>query len=260
MKEPVMRVRTIFTAIGLGLMLASASSSAFAEGIKNIVIVHGAFADGSGWRKVSDILSAEGYSVSIVQEPETSLADDVAATRRVLALQNGPAVLVGHSYGGMVITEAGRDDKVAALVYVAAFQPDQGETLAALGASKPVPGADPQAIKATADGYLYLDPKLFPAAFAADLPKAEADFLARSQVFIAKGAFTTAVGEPAWKAKPSWAIVATQDRSINPDLEREMAKRAGSRVREVESSHAVYLSRPEAVAEVIAEAATAPAK
>jgi len=255
-----MRVRTIFTAIGLGLMLASASSSAFAEGIKNIVIVHGAFADGSGWRKVSDILSAEGYSVSIVQEPETSLADDVAATRRVLALQNGPAVLVSHSYGGMVITEAGQDDKVAALVYVAAFQPDRGETLAALGASKPVPDADPQAIKATADGYLYLDPKLFPAAFAADLPKAEADFLARSQVFIAKGAFTTAVGEPAWKAKPSWAIVATQDRSINPDLEREMAKRAGSRVREVESSHAVYLSRPEAVAEVIAEAATAPTK
>ncbi|MFK8251126.1 alpha/beta fold hydrolase [Ancylobacter terrae] len=255
-----MRVRTIFTAIGLGLMLASPSSSAFAEGIKNIVIVHGAFADGSGWRKVSDILSAEGYSVSIVQEPETSLADDVAATRRVLALQNGPAVLVGHSYGGMVITEAGRDDKVAALVYVAAFQPDRGETLAALGARKPVPGADPQAIRATPDGYLYLDPKVFPGAFAADLPKAEADFLARSQVFVAKGAFTNAVREPAWKAKPSWAIVATQDRSINPDLEREMAKRARSRVREVESSHAVYLSRPEAVAEVIAEAATATTK
>lgn len=255
-----MRVRTIFTAIGLGLMLASASSSAFAEGIKNIVIVHGAFADGSGWRKVSDILSAKGYRVSIVQEPETSLADDVAATRRVLALQEGPAVLVGHSYGGMVITEAGRDDKVAALVYVAAFQPERGETLAALAASKPVPGADPQAIKATPDGYLYLDPAIFPAAFAADLPKAEADFLARSQVFTAKAAFTTAVGEPAWKVKPSWAIVATQDRSINPDLEREMAKRAGSRVREVESSHAVYLSRPEAVAEVITEAATAPAK
>lgn len=255
-----MLIRTISAAIGLGLMLAVAPFPASAEGIKNIVIVHGAFADGSGWRKVSDILSAKGYRVSIVQEPETSLADDVAATRRVLALQDGPAVLVGHSYGGMVITEAGRDDKVAALVYVAAFQPDRGETLAALGASKPVPGADPQAIKATADGYLYLDPKLFPAAFAADLPKAEADFLARSQVFTAKGAFTTAVGEPAWKAKPSWAIVATQDRSINPDLEREMAKRAGSRVREVESSHAVYLSRPEAVAEVIAEAATAPAK
>lgn len=255
-----MPVRTISAAIGLGLTLAVAAAPASAQGIQNIVIVHGAFADGSGWRKVSDILSAKGYRVSIVQEPETSLADDVAATRRVLALQDGPAVLVGHSYGGMVITEAGRDDKVAALVYVAAFQPDRGETLAALGASKPVPGADPQAIKATPDGYLYLDPEVFPAAFAADLPKAEADFLARSQVFTAKDAFTTAVGEPAWKAKPSWAIVATQDRSINPDLEREMAKRAGSRIREVESSHAVYLSRPEAVAEVIAEAATAPAK
>lgn len=255
-----MPVRTIPAAIALGLMVAVAPFPAFAEPIKNIVIVHGAFADGSGWRKVSDILSANGYRVSIVQEPETSLADDVAATRRVLALQDGPAVLVGHSYGGMVITEAGRDDKVAALVYVAAFQPERGETLAALGASKPVPGADPHAIKATPDGYLYLDPKAFPVAFAADLPKAEADFLARSQVFTAKAAFTTAVGEPAWKAKPSWAIVATQDRSINPDLEREMAKRAGSRVREVDSSHAVYLSHPGAVAEVIAEAAMAPAK
>ncbi len=255
-----MLIRTISVAIGSGLMLAVAAFPASAEGIKNVVIVHGAFADGSGWRKVSDILSAKGYRVSIVQEPETSLADDVAATRRVLALQEGPAVLVGHSYGGMVITEAGRDDKVAALVYVAAFQPERGETLAALAASKPVPGADPQAIKATPDGYLYLDPAIFPAAFAADLPKAEADFLARSQVFTAKAAFTTAVGEPAWKVKPSWAIVATQDRSINPDLEREMAKRAESRVREVESSHAVYLSRPEAVAEVIAEAATAPVK
>ncbi|RTM01766.1 alpha/beta hydrolase [Ancylobacter aquaticus] len=253
-----MLIRTISVAIGSGLMLAVAAFPASAEGIKNVVIVHGAFADGSGWRKVSDILSAKGYRVSIVQEPETSLADDVAATRRVLALQEGPAVLVGHSYGGTVITEAGRDDKVAALVYVAAFQPERGETLAALAASKPVPGADPQAIKATPDGYLYLDPAIFPAAFAADLPKAEADFLARSQVFTAKAAFTTAVGEPAWKVKPSWAIVATQDRSINPDLEREMAKRAESRVREVESSHAVYLSRPEAVAEVIAEAATAP--
>lgn len=255
-----MPVRTIPAAIALGLMVAVAPFPAFAEPIKNVVIVHGAFADGSGWRKVSDILSANGYRVSIVQEPETSLADDVAATRRVLALQDGPAVLVGHSYGGMVITEAGRDDKVAALVYVAAFQPERGETLAALGASKPVPGADPHAIKATPDGYLYLDPAIFPAAFAADLPKAEADFLARSQVFTAKAAFTTAVGEPAWKAKPSWAIVATQDRSINPDLEREMAKRAGSRVREVDSSHAVYLSHPGAVAEVIAEAAMAPAK
>lgn len=255
-----MLIRTISVAIGSGLMLAVAAFPASAEGIKNVVIVHGAFADGSGWQKVSDILSAKGYRVSIVQEPETSLADDVAATRRVLALQEGPAVLVGHSYGGMVITEAGRDDKVAALVYVAAFQPERGETLAALTASKPVPGADPQAIKATPDGYLYLDPAIFPAAFAADLPKAEADFLARSQVFTAKAAFTTAVGEPAWKVKPSWAIVATQDRSINPDLEREMAKRAESRVREVESSHAVYLSRPEAVAEVIAEAATAPVK
>lgn len=240
---------------GVLLSLAGAWSGAQAAPIRNIVIVHGAFADGSGWRKVSDRLIAKGYRVTIVQEPLTSLQDDVAATRRVLALQDGPAILVGHSYGGMVITEAGHDDKVAGLVYVAAFQPAKGESLGKLAGSKPAPNALPDAIKATADGYLYLDPKAFSAAFAADLPKAEAAFLARSQVFAAKEAFSAEAGDPAWRSKPSWALVASLDRSINPELEREMARRAGSKVREVAASHAVYASKPAEVAELIVEAA-----
>ncbi|MEP9375097.1 alpha/beta hydrolase [Aquabacter sp. CN5-332] len=243
--------------IGFAISLAGAASPAFSAGIKNIVIVHGAFADGSGWRKVSDLLTTKGYNVSVVQQPLTSLQEDVAATRRVLALQDGPTVLVGHSYGGMVVTEAGNDGKVAALVYVAAFQPEKGESLVKLAESKPVPNADPGAIKATQDGYLYLDPKAFPAAFAADLPKADAEFLSRSQVFAAKAAFTAEAGEPAWKVKPSWALIATQDRSINPDLERDMARRAASRVHEVAASHAVYASQPDAVAATIIEAAEA---
>ncbi|GGH31803.1 alpha/beta hydrolase [Alsobacter metallidurans] len=229
--------------------------AASAASVRNVVIVHGAFADGSGWRKVSDLLTAKGLRVSIVQEPLTSLSDDVAATRRILALQDGPIILVGHSYGGMVVTAAGDDPKVAGLVYVAAFQPDRGESLAKLADSKPVTGAKPDAIQATPDGFLYLAPADFPAAFAADLPHAEAAFMAQSQVFAARAAFAQEAGEPAWKSKPSWALVATQDRSINPDLEREMAKRAGSTVREVKASHAVYLSRPADVAALIVEAA-----
>lgn len=247
-------------ALGLSLAVTGAWSEASAAEIRNIVIVHGAFADGSSWQKVSSLLERKGYKVTIVQEPMTSLEDDVAATRRVLALQDGPAVLVGHSYGGMVVTEAGNDAKVAALVYVAAFEPDRGESLAKLAASKPVPGADPDAIKTTADGYFYLDPKAFPATFAADLPAAEAHFLAHAQVFAAKSTFTTTVDEPAWKTRPSWAIVATQDKAINPDLERQMARRAGSTVREVKASHAVFAAKPAAVAEVIMAAAHATAK
>lgn len=251
-----MRLRSLsVAAVGLALSLTGAWSPAFAVEIKNVVIVHGAFADGSGWRKVSDLLTAKGYNVTIVQEPLTSLQDDVAATRRVLALQDGPTVLVGHSYGGMVITDAGNDEKVSALVYVAAFAPEKGESLVKLAQSKPDPKMQPGFVKATADGYFYLDPAWFAEAFAADLPKAEADFLARSQVFAAQAAFTTEAGEPAWKSKPSWALVATHDRSMNPALERDMAKRAGSKVTEVEASHAVYLSKPTAVAALIVEAA-----
>ncbi len=248
-------IRSTILSSLLALGASATVHPASAAPIRNVVIVHGAFADGSGWRKVSDVLRAKGLHVSIVQQPLTSLDDDVSATRRILALQDGPTILVGHSYGGMVVTAAGDDPKVTGLVYIAAFQPDRGESLAKLADSKPVTGAKPDAIQATNDGFLYLAPPEFSAAFAADLPKAEAAFMAQSQVFAAKAAFTQEAGEPAWKTKPSWALVATQDRSINPDLEREMARRAGSTVREVKASHAVYLSRPADVAALIVEAA-----
>lgn len=229
--------------------------SARAAEVKNIVIVHGALADGSGWRKASDILVQRGFNVTIVQQPITSLADDIAATNRVLDLQDGPTVLVGHSYGGMVITEAGHNPAVAGLVYVAAFQPDKGESLLSLASSKPAGGMN---IRETRDGkYLYLDPAAFVSDFAADLPKDDAAFLARSQVFASKEAFSAKVGDPAWKTKQSWSIVAIEDRSINPELEREMAKRAGSTVTEIKSSHAVFASQPQKVADVIESAAKA---
>ncbi|OHV79484.1 alpha/beta fold hydrolase [Rhizobium sp. LCM 4573] len=227
--------------------------AAQAADVKNIVIVHGALADGSGWRKATEILEKRGFNVTIVQEPITSFADDVAMTNRVLDLQDGPALLVGHSYGGMVITEAGHSPHVAGLVYVAAFQPDKGESLLGLASSKPASGMN---IRETKDGkYLYIDPVAFPNDFAADLPKDEAAFLAKSQVFASKEAFSAKVGEPAWKVKKSWSIVATDDRSINPDLERDMAKRAGSDMTEIKASHAVFASQPEKVAEVIEKAA-----
>ncbi|MFS8114044.1 alpha/beta hydrolase [Rhizobium jaguaris] len=247
-------------AVALAATTAGSWSIAAAAEVKNVVIVHGAFADGSGWRTVSDLLTKDGYKVTIVQEPLTSLADDVAATRRVLDLQNGPAVLVGHSYGGMVVSDAGNAANVAALVYVAAFQPDKGESLATLAQSNPPENMRKDSVKATPDGFLYLDPQAVHEAFAADLPQAEADFIARSQVFASQKAFGAEAGEPAWKNKPSFALVATEDRSINPDLERSMAKRAGSKIYEVKASHAVFLSKPKDVAKVIEEAAKAVSK
>ena len=237
----------------LSLAASTFAFAAQAAEIKNIVIVHGALADGSGWRKTADILEKDGFNVTVVQEPITSLADDVAATNRVLDLQNGPSLLVGHSYGGMVITEAGNRPDVAGLVYVAAFQPDKGESLIGLASSKP---AGSMNIRETKDGeYLYIDPATFAADFAADLPRDEADFLGKSQVFASKAAFTAKVGDPAWKVKKSWAVVASDDRSINPELERSMAKRAGSEVTEIKASHAVFASQPEKVAAVIEKAA-----
>ena len=242
--------------LSIAALSLAASTFAFADQaaeIKNIVIVHGALADGSGWRKTADILEKDGFNVTVVQEPITSLADDVAATNRVLDLQNGPSLLVGHSYGGMVITEAGNRPDVAGLVYVAAFQPDKGESLIGLASSKP---AGSMNIRETKDGqYLYIDPATFAADFAADLPRDEADFLGKSQVFASKAAFTAKVGDPAWKVKKSWAVVASDDRSINPELERSMAKRAGSEVTEIKASHAVFASQPEKVATVIENAA-----
>lgn len=243
----------------ISLLLASTMllASAFivparAAEIKNVVIVHGALADGSGWRQVFDLLTAKGYKVTIVQPPMTSLQADVEATKRILDLQDGPSILVGHSYGGMIITEAGSADKVAGLVYIAAFQPDAGETLLDL-ASKIAPAS--KGITATSDDFLYLDPKVFAADFAADVPKADAEFMAHSQVFPAKAAFETKIKQPAWKTKKSWALIATDDRAINPDLMRFMAKRAGSKPVEVKASHAVFMSQPAAVANLIEEAA-----
>jgi len=251
-----MTLKTL-SALAAGALLASALSTpapARAEPIGNVVIVHGALADGSGWRRVHDLLSARGFTVSVVQPPMTSLADDVAATRRILALQDGPAVLVGHSYGGMIVTEAGGDERVAGLVYIAAFQPDEGETLAGLAAQ--VPPAT-TGIKVTADGFVHLDPAVFAADFAADLPAEEAAFMARSQVFPALVAFETPVGPPAWATKPSWALIPTEDRAINPELMRRMAGRAGSVATEISGSHAVFASQPEAVAGLIEAAALA---
>ncbi|HLH87254.1 MAG TPA: alpha/beta hydrolase [Xanthobacteraceae bacterium] len=237
--------------------LSAAVAPARAEPVKNIVIVHGAFADGAGWRGVAEILSKDGYTVSVVQEPLTSFADDVAATRRVLALQQGPTLLVGHSYGGMVITEAGNAPNVVGLVYIAAFIPDQGQSALDLLAQAPAANND---LRATKDDFLYIDPAAFRADFAADLPSAEASFMAHSQAMLAKGAAAAKVTTAAWHQKKSWALVASRDHNINPDLERSMAKRAGSETIEVAGSHAVYVSKPNDVARFIERAARSTAK
>jgi pimeloyl-ACP methyl ester carboxylesterase len=236
---------------------AFSASTEPAGAIKNIVLVHGAFADGSGWKAVSDILQKDGYKVSIAQPPETSLADDVAATNRTIDAMNGPVILVGHSYGGVIITEAGANTHVKNLVYVAAFQPDEGESFASLIAK--IPPAS-KAIKPTPDGFLYVDPADFHADFAADVPAGIADFMARSQVLPAANIAGTNVTSPAWKSKPSFAIVATEDRTINPDLERFMYKRSKATMIELKASHAVYVSQPKAVAAFIEKAAAAAAQ
>jgi pimeloyl-ACP methyl ester carboxylesterase len=220
----------------------------------SIVLVHGGFVDGSGWEDVYRILSKDGYDVSIVQNPTTSLADDVAATKRVLAEQKGPVILVGHSYGGVVITEAGNDPKVAGLVYIAAFAPDRGESVAAL-IKDPPPGAPVPPILPPQQGFLALDKSRFAASFAADVHPEKAEFMANSQVPWGVDALNGAVTQPAWQSKPSWYLVATDDRMIPPPAQRSMSKRAGSSVVEVKGSHAVYVSQPEAVAELIKKAA-----
>jgi pimeloyl-ACP methyl ester carboxylesterase len=221
--------------------------------VKNVVLVHGAFADGSGWEDVANILKKDGYTVAVVQHPETSYAEDVKFTKAVIDRQSGPVVLVGHSYGGAVITEAGNHPKVAALVYIAAFALDTGESCAAIEQALPPATTG---IKATDDGYFYIDPAVFHADFAADLPKDKAAFMAESQVLISADSFTHQVKSPAWKSKPTWYMVATADRSINPDQERMMAKRANAKTIEVNSSHVAYMSRPKETAKLIEEAAT----
>ena len=219
-----------------------------------VVLVHGGFVDGSGWEDVYRILKTDGYTVSVVQNPTSSLADDVAATKRVLAAQDGPVILVGHSYGGVVITEAGNDPRVAALVYIAAFAPDKGESVAAL-IKDPPPGAPVPPILPPQDGYLSLDRGRFAAAFAADVSKEKAEFMADSQIPWGVAALNGTITEPAWKNKPSWYLVASEDRMIPPAAQHAMSKRAGATVVEVSGSHAVYVSKPEAVAALIKTAA-----
>lgn len=221
---------------------------------KNVVLVHGALVDGAGWRQVYDILTGKGYKVSIVQQPLTSLDADVAATKRVLDMQEGDIVLVGHSYGGTIISVAGADPKVKALVYVAALQPDKGESTGELIATKPSPSND---LKQTADGFLYIDPAKFAADFGADLPKETAEFMAQAQMPVSGAAFTAKLPEVAWHDKPSYGIVATEDMTLNPDLERSMYQRSGAKVTEIKGSHALYISKAEEVAAVIEAAAEA---
>ncbi|HEX6393784.1 MAG TPA: alpha/beta hydrolase [Acidimicrobiales bacterium] len=221
-----------------------------------IVLVHGGFVDGSGWQGVYDQLTQQGYDVRVVQNPTTSLADDVGATILVLEQLDGPVVLVGHSYGGVVITQAGTHDQVSALVYIAAFAPDKGELVSTLIADPP-PGAPVPPILPPVEGFLFLDRDKFAASFAADLPASQAAFMADSQVPWGVKALDGDVTEPAWRVKPSWYLVATDDRMIPPPAQRAMAERAGSTTVEVPGSHAIYVSQPAAVANLISQAAEA---
>jgi pimeloyl-ACP methyl ester carboxylesterase len=220
---------------------------------RNVVLVHGGFVDGSGWEAVYRILRKDGFKVSVVQNPTISLAGDADATRRVVAAQDGPVILVGHSYGGVVITEAGNDPKVAALVYIAAFAPDRGESVATL-IQNPPPGAPVPPILPPKDGYLLLDKEKFAASFAADVDPEFAEFMADAQVPWGLEALGGTVSEPAWRSKPSWYLVATEDRMIPPPAQRLMATRAGATVVEVAGSHAIYVSQPAPVADLIATA------
>jgi pimeloyl-ACP methyl ester carboxylesterase len=241
----------------LAFVLSALCACTFAQAtdkrpVRNIVLVHGAWADGSGWRRVHDILRSRGYQVSVVQMPLTSLACDAAAVQRVLARQNGAALLVGHSFGGMVITEAGNAANVAGLVYVAAFVPDAGQSLSAMLEGGPSPPLQP-----SADGFLFFDPVVFPQAFAQDLPPAQGAFLAAAQVPPAGAAFGTPVSQAAWKTRRSWYVLSTDDRIIPPAAQRQMAARAKAAISEVRASHALYISQPDAAADAIDAAAQA---
>jgi pimeloyl-ACP methyl ester carboxylesterase len=245
----------------LGMLNNSVAAQTSGTPIRNIVLVHGAWADGSGWKGVYDILVNDGFNVSIVQEPETSFQDDVTAVKRILALQDGPTILVAHSYGGAVITEAGTDPSVVGLVYVAAHMPDTGEKESEDGKRFPSDLAKSGAIKKTPDGFTYIDPAQFHELFAADLPGDQAAFMARSQVLNFADNFSATITTAAWRTKPSWMLVAGSDRTISPDLERWYAKRAKSHTVEVAgASHSVYVSHPKEVANVIESTARAVSK
>lgn len=243
----------MIAAVG-GATLAGAGSAFAGTAKPSVVLVHGGFVDGSGWQGVYDILKHDGYNVTIVQNPTTSLADDVAFTKRALEAQSGPVVLVGHSYGGAVITESGNAPNVKALVYVTAFAPDAGESVQTIIKSAP-PGAPQPPILPPKDGFLMLDSAKFPASFAADLPPKQAQFMADSQVPWGVNALAGTITQPAWKNKPSWYLVVTDDHMIPVAAQRNMAKRANASVTEVKGSHAIYVSNPKAVASLIEEAA-----
>jgi pimeloyl-ACP methyl ester carboxylesterase len=250
------KFRSLFAAAAslAAAFTVTSAHAAPAGAIKDVVLVHGAFVDGSGWQGVYDLLTKDGYKVTIVQNPTTSLADDVAATRRALAAQDGPTILVGHSYGGVVISEAGNDPKVKGLVYVAAFAPDAGESVASLGANPP-PGAPVPPVLPPVDGYLMLDQAKFAAAFAGDVKPAHAAFMAASQVPWGLAALQGQVTTPAWKSHKSWYLVTADDRMIPAPAQRQMAKRAGATVTETAGSHAIYVSNPRVVADLIEKAA-----
>jgi pimeloyl-ACP methyl ester carboxylesterase len=231
----------------------SVMSETMAATAVSVVLVHGGFVDGSGWQAVYNILKKDGYKVTVVQNPTISLADDVAVTKRTLAMQPGPVILVGHSYGGVVITEAGNDPKVAGLVYIAAFAPDKGESVSTL-IKDPPPGAAVPPILPPQDGFLFLDSAKFVASFASDVDAETSQFMADSQVPWGVDALTGTISEPAWRSKPSWYLVATDDRMIPPPAQQLMSKRAGSTIAEVKASHAVYVSQPAAVAAFIERA------
>jgi pimeloyl-ACP methyl ester carboxylesterase len=258
--RPMIRsLRRVFPSVFIGALFftcCTLSARNEAPRVRNVVLVHGAWADGSGWSGVYDILAKDGYNVSIVQEPETSFKEDVAATKRVLAQQEGPCILVAHSYGGAVITEAGTDSSVAGLVYIAAHMPDAGENESDDGKRFPSDLSKSGAIKKTADGFTYIDPAQFHEYFAADLSADQAALMARSQVLNLADNFKATITTAAWRSKPSWMLVAGADRTINPDLERWYAARAKSHMVEVAgASHSVYISRPKEVAALIEEAA-----
>jgi pimeloyl-ACP methyl ester carboxylesterase len=246
----VLAITTMMFSIGGDLMAQTNASKA----VKNIVLVHGGFVDGSGWQGVYKALKKNGYNVTVVQNSTTSLADDVATTKRAIATQDGPVILVGHSYGGAVITEAGNDPNVVGLVYIAAFAPDRGESVSSLIKSAPA-GAPVPPILPPVDGFLMLDKAKFPASFAGDVSPEEAAFMADSQVPWGVNALGGAVTEPAWRTKPTWYLLTTEDRMIPPDAQRQMSKRAGAKVVEVKGSHAIYVSQPQAVAHIIEAAA-----
>jgi pimeloyl-ACP methyl ester carboxylesterase len=227
-----------------------------ASAASSVVLVHGGFVDGSGWQEVYNLLQKDGYKVGVVQNPTLSLEGDVAATKQVIDTQDGPVILVGHSYGGAVITEAGTHPKVAALVYIAAFAPDKGESVNTLIADPP-PGAPVPPILPPQDGFLFLDREKFAASFAADISAEQAAFMADSQVPWGVAALSGAISEPAWREKPSWYLVTTEDRMIPPPAQRAMSERAGATTVEVPGSHAIYVSQPQAVAALIKQAADA---